>query len=50
MAGMDTGQTAVAGGKEFTLDKTRFFVDNEMVPVPFHPGAERFRRERGVLK
>ncbi|MGH7313580.1 MAG: TAXI family TRAP transporter solute-binding subunit [Candidatus Rokuibacteriota bacterium] len=39
-----------AGGKEFTADKTRFFVEHEMVPVPFHPGAERFWRERGVLK
>ncbi|MGH7323724.1 MAG: TAXI family TRAP transporter solute-binding subunit [Candidatus Rokuibacteriota bacterium] len=39
-----------AGGKEFTVEKTRFFVDNEMVPAPLHPGAERFWRERGVLK
>lgn len=39
-----------AGGKEFTVEKTKFFVDNQMVPVPFHPGAERYWREKGVLK
>jgi TRAP transporter TAXI family solute receptor len=39
-----------AGGKEFTVDKTRFFVEHQMVPVPFHPGAERYWRERGILK
>ncbi len=39
-----------AGGKEFTVEKTRFLVEREMVPVPFHPGAERYWRERGVLK
>jgi TRAP transporter TAXI family solute receptor len=38
------------GGKEFTVDKTRTFVDNKMLPAPMHPGAERFWRERGVVK
>lgn len=39
-----------AGGKEFTVEKTRFFVEREMVPVPFHPGAERYWREKGIIK
>jgi len=39
-----------AGGKEFTVDKTRLFVENKMLPAPMHPGAERFWRERGVVK
>ena len=39
-----------AGGKEFTIEKTRFFVEREIVPAPFHPGAERFWREKGVVK
>lgn len=38
------------GGKEFTVDKTRRFVEQNMVPAPFHPGAERYWREKGVLK
>lgn len=37
-------------GKEFTVDQTRRFVENEMAPAPFHPGAERFWREKGVVK
>ncbi|MGH2385176.1 MAG: TAXI family TRAP transporter solute-binding subunit [Candidatus Limnocylindria bacterium] len=38
------------GGKEFTADKTRLFVEKKMLPAPMHPGAERFWRERGVVK
>jgi len=38
------------GGAEFTVDKTRFFVDHELVPTAFHPGAERYWREHGVLR
>lgn len=37
-------------GKEFTLEKTRFYVEHNLVPVPWHPGAERYWRERGVLR
>jgi TRAP transporter TAXI family solute receptor len=38
------------GGREFTAKKTRYFVDHHLVPVAFHPGAERYWRETGVLK
>ena len=38
------------GGREFTVEKTRIFVEKGLVPVPFHPGAERFWREKGVLR
>ncbi|HEX7128117.1 MAG TPA: TAXI family TRAP transporter solute-binding subunit [Thermodesulfobacteriota bacterium] len=37
-------------GKEFTVERTRDFLRQEMVPAPFHPGAERFWREKGVVK
>jgi len=37
-------------GKEFTVEKTRFYVENGLVPVPWHPGAERYWREKGVIK
>jgi TRAP transporter TAXI family solute receptor len=54
-AGTYPGQTGAVrelhpGGKEFTVEKTKFFVDNQMVPAPFHPGAERYWREKGILK
>lgn len=38
------------GGREFTIDKTRFCVEKHLIPIAFHPGAERYWRERGVLK
>ena len=38
------------GGREFTLEKTRFFVDKHLVPIAFHPGAERYWREKNVLR
>jgi hypothetical protein len=38
------------GGKEFTVEKTRRFVEADMVPAAFHLGAERYWREKGVLK
>lgn len=38
------------GGREFTLEKTRLFVEKNLVPIAFHPGAERYWREKGVLK
>ena len=38
------------GGREFTPAKTRYFIDHHLVPVAFHPGAERYWRETGVLK
>ena len=38
------------GGREFTVDKTRDLVDRNLVPVAFHPGAERYWREKGVVK
>ena len=38
------------GGREFTIAKTRELVERSLVPVAFHPGAERFWREKGVLK
>ena len=25
------------GGREFTIEKTRFFVENHLVPMPLHP-------------
>jgi TRAP transporter TAXI family solute receptor len=38
------------GGREFTIEKTRDVVEKRLVPMAFHPGAERYWRERGVLK
>jgi uncharacterized protein len=38
------------GGREFTIEKTRFFVEKHLVPVAFHPGAERYWRGKGVLR
>ena len=38
------------GGREFTIEKTRFFVENHLVPVAFHPGAEQYWREKRVLR
>ena len=38
------------GGAEFTIEKTRYFIDHHLLPVSFHPGAERYWREKGVLK
>jgi hypothetical protein len=38
------------GGGEFTVEKTRYFVEKHLVPIAFHPGAERYWREKGVLK
>lgn len=26
------------GGREFTIEKARFFVEKRLVPMPFHPG------------
>jgi uncharacterized protein len=37
------------GGEEFTADKTRFFIERKLVPIAFHPGAERYWREAKVL-
>ncbi len=39
-----------SGGSEFTVEKTRYFVEKRLVPIAFHPGAERYWREKGVLK
>ena len=38
------------GGREFTIEKTRFFVEKHLVPIAFHPGAERYWRGKGVLR
>jgi TRAP-type uncharacterized transport system substrate-binding protein len=38
------------GGREFTAEKTRFFVEKNLVPIAFHPGAEQYWRATGVLK
>jgi len=38
------------GGREFTLEKTRFFVEKHLVPIAFHPGAEQYWREKKVLR
>jgi len=38
------------GGREFTIEKTRFFVEKHLVPMAFHPGAEQYWREKGVLR
>ncbi|HTO12581.1 MAG TPA: TAXI family TRAP transporter solute-binding subunit [Candidatus Binatia bacterium] len=38
------------GGREFTLDRTRFFVEKHLVPIAFHPGAEQYWREMKVLR
>ena len=38
------------GGREFTIEKTRFFVEKHLVPVAFHPGAEQYWRGKGVLR
>jgi uncharacterized protein len=38
------------GGREFNIQKTRFFVDKHLVPMAFHPGAEQYWREKRVLR
>lgn len=38
------------GGREFTAEKTRFFIEKHLVPVAFHPGAEQYWRATGVLR
>lgn len=38
------------GGREFTIEKTRFFVEQHLVPMSFHPGAEQYWREKRVLR
>jgi TRAP-type uncharacterized transport system substrate-binding protein len=38
------------GGLEFTIEKTRFFVEKHLVPMAFHPGAEHYWREKRVLR
>jgi TRAP transporter TAXI family solute receptor len=38
------------GGREFTVEKTRLFVEKHLVPVAFHPGAEQYWREKRVLR
>jgi TRAP transporter TAXI family solute receptor len=38
------------GGREFTIEKTRFFVEKHLVPMSFHPGAEQYWREKRVLR
>jgi TRAP-type uncharacterized transport system substrate-binding protein len=38
------------GGRDFTIAKTRMFVEQNLVPMAFHPGAERYWREKGILK
>jgi uncharacterized protein len=38
------------GGREFTIEKTRFFIEKRLVPMPFHPGAEQYWREKKVLR
>jgi uncharacterized protein len=38
------------GGREFTIEKTRFFVEKHLVPMAFHPGAEQYWREKRVLR
>jgi uncharacterized protein len=38
------------GGNAFTIEKTRYLVENNLVPVTFHPGAERYWKEKGVLR
>jgi len=38
------------GAREFTVEKTRDFVERRLVPMAFHPGAARYWREKGVLK
>jgi TRAP transporter TAXI family solute receptor len=38
------------GGREFTIEKTRFFVENRLITMPFHPGAEQYWREKRVLR
>jgi len=38
------------GGREFTIEKTRFFVEKHLIPIAFHPGAEQYWRERGMLR
>ena len=38
------------GGREFTVAKTRSFLEHRLVPMAFHSGAERYWREAGVLK
>ena len=39
-----------SGGREFTIEKTRFFVEKRLVPMPFQPGAEQYWREKRVLR
>jgi len=38
------------GGREFTVEKTRYLIEKHLVPMAFHPGAERYWREKGLLE
>jgi uncharacterized protein len=38
------------GGAEFSLQRTRALIEQNLVPVAFHAGAERYWREKGVLR
>ena len=38
------------GGREFTVEKTRLFVEKNLVPIALHPGAERYWRQKGVVR
>jgi uncharacterized protein len=38
------------GGAEFSLQRTQLLIDKKLVPVGFHPGAERYWKEKGLLK
>lgn len=45
---LDTLRTAVAAAKDTSLEATARL--HGKLPIPFHPGAERYLKEKGLLK
>jgi uncharacterized protein len=37
-------------GADFTVDQTRQYLHDNLINIPWHPGAERFFKEKGVLR
>jgi len=37
-------------GADFTIDQTKQYLQENLINVPWHPGAEKFFKEKGVLR
>lgn len=37
-------------GADFTVDQTRQYLKDGLINIPWHPGAEKFFKEKGVLR